>query len=272
MVPGRRFMVIRSDFGSELVRQGHGNDMIVAQPCPRRAGARLGGSHGHSQLHPHRSPMRPLDHGRVRGPGLLVPRLQRQSQRLPPSCAGRFVHLPPGGVQRAALLRPPLFHPSSASCGILCLLARHGAGSPRGLRPLCPARGPHRAAGLHTARLRSLLAPEDDLDSAVILTDPPTGLPLSVVHMVPLEAEDPVPFPVYVAPVPCPAWLDDGDAREDAARAVASTAAGPSIAAGAPPPPLGNGILADLLLAPDAYTTAIRVNPNAVRRDDSAPR
>ncbi len=29
MVPGGQFMVIRCDFGSELVRQGHGNDMVM---------------------------------------------------------------------------------------------------------------------------------------------------------------------------------------------------------------------------------------------------
>ncbi len=43
---------------------------------------------------------------------------------------------------------------------------------------------------LHTARLRGFLAPEDELDSTVVITDHLTGLPLSVVHMAPLEAED----------------------------------------------------------------------------------
>jgi hypothetical protein len=44
MVPGGRFMVIRSDFGSELVRQGHGNDMVVealARWCASRPGFRV---------------------------------------------------------------------------------------------------------------------------------------------------------------------------------------------------------------------------------------
>ena len=43
-VPGGRFMVIRSDFGSELVRQGHGNDMVVAaltQYCAANPGFRV---------------------------------------------------------------------------------------------------------------------------------------------------------------------------------------------------------------------------------------
>ncbi len=40
----------------------------------------------------------------------------------------------------------------------------------------------------HTARLRGLLAPEDDLDHAVIITGLLTGLPVSVVHYVPLDA------------------------------------------------------------------------------------
>jgi hypothetical protein len=41
MVPGGRFMVIRCDFGSDLVRQGHGNDMIVealSRWCASRPG------------------------------------------------------------------------------------------------------------------------------------------------------------------------------------------------------------------------------------------
>ena len=44
MVPGGRFMVIRSDFGSELVRQGHGNDLVVealSQWCAMRPGFRV---------------------------------------------------------------------------------------------------------------------------------------------------------------------------------------------------------------------------------------
>ena len=44
MVPGGRFMVIRCDFGSELVRQGHGNDMVVealARWCASRPGFRV---------------------------------------------------------------------------------------------------------------------------------------------------------------------------------------------------------------------------------------
>ena len=67
----------------------------------------------------------------------------------------------------------------------------------------------------HGSTPRGLLTPESDLDSAVIIADPLTGLPLSVVHLVPMEADDgsivmlpriPVPPPAYVAPVPCPAW------------------------------------------------------------------
>jgi hypothetical protein len=187
--------------------------------------------------------------------------------------------------------------PSSPAM-VMGLLADSGLYAPHGTLTAPPA-------DAHTARLRRLLAPEDDLDSAVVVTDRLTGLPLSVVHLVPLEAEDGsiimlprdlVPSPAYVAPEPCPAWLDDGDARADAAaRALATPVSGPSLAAGAPPPStaaglsssktgpaftgLGNGMapaaakaLADLILAPGASSTPIWVNQDALRRGDSAPR
>ena len=51
-VPGGRFMVLRSDFGSELVRQGHGNDMVVAalsKYCDANPGFRVWPVAPHSQ-------------------------------------------------------------------------------------------------------------------------------------------------------------------------------------------------------------------------------
>ncbi len=63
------------------------------------------------------------------------------------------------------------------------LLADSGLYAPHGALTAPPP-------DLHTARLRRLLAPEDDLDSAVVITDHLTGLPLSVLHLVPMEAED----------------------------------------------------------------------------------
>ena len=136
---------------------------------------------------------------------------------------------------------------------------------------------------LHTARLRGLLTPVNDLDTAVVVIDPLSGLPLSVVHMVPMEAEDgslvmlprdPVPTPIYVAPVPCPAWLDDGDARADAARSPPHAAAAPpaSVPIGRGMAPVAARALADILLAPGATDMPIWVNPDALRRGDSAPR
>jgi hypothetical protein len=89
---------------------------------------------------------------------------------------------------------------------VLGLLADSGLYAPHGAFTAPPT-------DVHTARMRGLLTPESPLDDAVIVTDPITGLPLSVVRMVPMEAadgslvmlpRDSVPTPVYVAPVPCP--------------------------------------------------------------------
>ena len=351
MVPGGRFMVLRSDFGSELVRQGHGNDMVVealSRWCASRPGFRVVPVAPHSPSRNKSENTWGLVHGHAfsnacrsrtgtEGWSLMYVGAEFQHNHLPGArsntaavraatrsfaLTGRPCDLSTmvgyvgqgcwshdySGKANAfrARARAGLYVCPAEECSgqlffdlrsstlqvveavsfasspdmVLGLLADSGLYAPHGAFTAPPA-------DIHTARMRSLLTPESPLDDAVVVTDPVTGLPLSVVRMVPMEAadgslvmlpRDSAPPPAYVAPVPCPAWLDDGDARADAAQALADAASAPPGPA-TPPVPIGRGMapvaaraLADILLAPGASTMAIWVDPHALRRGDSAPR
>jgi hypothetical protein len=254
MVPGGRFMVIRCDFGSELVRQGHGNDMVVealSRWCASRPGFRVVpvSPHSPSQNKTENSWGLVLGHAfanacrsRTGGDGWSLMHVGSEFQHN---------HVPAmrsndAGVQTATRS----FALTGRSCDLSTMLGYVGqgcwshdySGKTNAFRPraraglyICPAEecsgqlffdlrsstlqvvqavsfasspdmvlglladsglyAPHGAftappADLHTARLRGLLTPVNDMDSAVVVTDPITGLPLSVVHMVPMEAAD----------------------------------------------------------------------------------
>jgi hypothetical protein len=203
-VPGGRFMVIRSDFGSELVRQGHGSDMVVeahSRWCASRPGFRVW------PVAPHSPSQNKTENSwsRVHGHAFCnTLRFRRWVVPCPLCSSAR---------SSSTTMSPPRGHPTSAptqvvqavsfpsSPGMMMgLLADSGLYAPHGTLTAPPM-------DIHTARLRRLLAPEDDLDSAVVVTDRLTGLPLSVVHMVPMEAEDGPIVMLRVTPSPPrPKW------------------------------------------------------------------
>ena len=135
----------------------------------------------------------------------------------------------------------------------------------------------------HGDRLRALLSNATDLDSLLVHTDPVDGQLIATTQLVPYLGPDnelimlpkgPRTHHAFVAPSPRPAWM------VDAVTQVPSPAPsiGPTDTTTAPPPrSIGMShsearAMARALLLPGGHSTAIWVNPDAMRRGASAPR